>query len=131
MPTMTMVGVSTLPTNEMRRISIGFKVLPGLAGNAVVGITVVVVRRQSLADPVHDGFHNRSGSEAMVLSDDPCSHDSTRTAAGDVEMVFVNVACHDQLIDPVHNILVVITWVVVVKQVAESFPIPGAASEVG
>ncbi len=41
-------------------------VLPGLSGVAIVGVSIIIVCRQCLADPVHDGFDHRCTAATRI-----------------------------------------------------------------
>src|SRR5271167_1014754 len=69
--------------------------------------------------------------ETVCVPHCPIREQSSSTAAGDAELVFIDVAALQQLIDSGHQVLEVVTRIFVLDDVSEFLAIRSAAARIG
>ncbi len=116
---------------ERRELHVAVRVLPWCAGITVVLVAVVVIGHQRLADPVDHRLRDYCRSEPIRLPYNPRRHDATGAATGHEVIAFVDVAPRNHGVHTGHEVVVVLTRVVVIEQIAELLSVARAASGVG
>ena len=89
------------------------------------------VRRQHRAGPVDHGLLRRRGFEARRLADDPGGQHAAARAAGDEQIVGIDVAVRDRRIDGAHQVVVVLARIVVMNEIGELFAVRRRAARIG
>ena len=116
---------------ERRELPVALQVIPRESFVPCMEVAEPVVRRQRLADPVHHRLLRDRGAETIRLPDDPRGQDPARAAAGDEQVLLVDITPRDYRVHARHQVVVVLAGIVVVEEVAELLAVAGAAARVG
>jgi len=88
------------------------------------------VRSEDKAVPIDDRIERSRGPEAVGVFDGPASENASSAAAGDKEIVGVDVALGNDSVNAAVQVIEIVSGIGVVDQVGEFFAIAGAASRI-
>ena len=83
------------------------------------------------AVPVDDRIERSGGAEALGVLDGPAGEHAAAAAAGDEEIVRVDVALGDDGVDAAIEIVEIVAGIGVVNEVGEFLAVAGAAARIG
>ncbi len=105
-------------------------VIPGIAGEPIFrGPGNVGSEHEAV--PVDDRIERGGGAEAIGVFDGPSGEHAAAAAAGDEEIVGVDVALGDDGVDAAVEVVEIIAGIGVVDEVGEFFAVTGAAAGIG
>src|SRR5712692_116430 len=113
-----------------RALHVLLGIFPGIAGEPVFcGERDVGGEHEAV--PIDDRIERGGGAEAIGVLDGPGSEHAATTAAGNEEIVGVDVAFGDDGVDAAIQIVEIVAGIGVVDEVGELFAVAGAAARVG
>src|SRR5713101_7882295 len=113
-----------------RALHVLLRVVPGIAGEPIFrGPGNVGGEHEAV--PVDDRVERGGGAEAIGVLDGPGGEHAATTAAGNEEIVGVDVAFGDDGVDAAIQIVEIVAGIGVVDEVGELFAVAGAAAGVG
>ena len=131
-PVMSRVGVFTFFTREITRaLHVVVGVVPGIAGEPILRAEGGKVGGEDPAVPVDDGIETGGGAETVGAIDHPAGEHAAAGAAGDEEVVGVDVALGENGVDAGVEVVEIVAGIGVMNQIGEFFAVAGAAARVG
>ena len=113
-----------------RALHVLLGVFPGIAGEPIF-CGPGNIAGQDEAVPVDDGIEARGGAEAFGVLDGPSGEDAAAAAAGNEEIVGVDVAFGDDGVDAAIEVGEIVAGIGVVDEIGKFFAVAGAAAWIG
>src|ERR1700674_1279741 len=104
--------------------------IPGIPGEPIFGDEGNVGSERE-AVPVDDRIERSRGAEAISVLDGPTGENTAPAAAGDEEIIRVDIALGDDGVDPAIQVVEIVTGIGVMDEVGKVFAVAGAAARIG
>ena len=104
--------------------------LPGRPWKPVLVEEIVGVGRQGEAIPVDDWFGDDGCPKTLCLPDDPSCEDASAATTRDKQIVFVDKALVQNIVDGRHQVVIILARVIVVDQIGKLSTVARTATRI-